>query len=87
MTLVVRNGFTNDIKFANKQRLYHCIDEGKVKIHWDTGVKEIRDQEVVLMDRNTQAETRVPNDYILALIGGDRPTRFLKSIGINVPEN
>jgi len=88
VTLVVRNGFTNDIKFANKQRLYHCIDEGKVKIHWDTGVKEIRDQEVVLMDRETQEETaRVPNDYILALIGGDRPTRFLKSIGINVPEN
>ena len=38
--------------------------------------------------RETQEETaRVPNDYILALIGGDRPTRFLKSIGINVPEN
>ncbi|MFN2500380.1 MAG: hypothetical protein ABR557_14975, partial [Pyrinomonadaceae bacterium] len=28
VTLVVRSGFTNDIKFGNKQLLYHCIDEG-----------------------------------------------------------
>jgi len=29
----------------------------------------------------------VANDYILALIGADRPTAFLKSIGITIPES
>jgi len=87
VTLVVRSGFTNDIKFANKQKLYHCIDEGKVKVYWDSGVKEVREGEVVLMDRDTKEEkATIANDYILALIGGDRPNTFLKSIGIIIPE-
>jgi thioredoxin reductase (NADPH) len=88
VTLVVRSGFTNDVKFGNKQKLYHCIDEGKVKVFWDTGVKEVRDREVVLMDPATKDEkATVANDYILALIGGDRPTKFLESIGITIPKN
>lgn len=87
VTLVVRSGFTNDIKFGNKLKLYHCIDEGKVKLYWDTAVKEIRDGEVVLMDRDTQeVKATVANDYIFALIGGDRPTKFLESIGITIPK-
>jgi thioredoxin reductase len=87
VTLVVRSGFTNDIKFGNKLKLYHCIDEGKINVYWDTSIKEIRDDEVILMDRDTQEEkATVANDYILALIGADRPTAFLKSIGITIPE-
>ena len=87
VTLVVRSGFTNDIKFGNKLKLYHCIDEGRIKVYWDTAVKEIRDGEVVLMDRDTKEETaRLANDYILAMIGGDRPNKFLESIGITIPE-
>lgn len=88
VTLVVRSGFTNDIKFGNKLKLYHCIDEGKVKVYWDTAVQEIRDGEVVLMDRDTGKETaRLANDYILALIGGDRPNKFIESIGITIPKD
>ena len=88
VTLVVRSGFTNDIKFLNKQKLYHCIDEGKIKVFWSTGVKEVRDSEVVLMDPFTKVEkANVANDYVLALIGGDRPTRFLESIGISIPKS
>jgi thioredoxin reductase len=86
VTLVVRNGVTNDIRFGNKLKLYHCIDEGKVELYWDTAVKEIRDGEVVLMDRDTQeVKATVANDYIFALIGADRPTKFLESIGISIP--
>ena len=88
VTLVVRSGFTNDIKFGNKLKLYHCIDEGKIKVFWDTSVKEIRDREVVLKDRDTdEVKATVANDYIFALIGADRPTTFLKSIGITIPES
>jgi len=88
VTLVVRSGFTNDIKFGNKLKLYHCIDEGKIKVFWDTSVKEVRDAEVVLMDRDTEdVKATVANDYVLALIGADRPTAFLKSIGITIPES
>jgi thioredoxin reductase len=88
VTLVVRSDFKNDLKFGNKQQAYHCIDEGRIKVYFGAAIKEISDGEVVLMDARTKEEkARIENDYILALIGGDRPTKFLESIGITIPRN
>jgi thioredoxin reductase (NADPH) len=76
------------LKFGNKQQVYQCIDEGKLKVYFGAAVKEISDREVVLMDSRTEEEkARIENDYILALIGGDRPTKFLESIGIKIPRD
>ena len=87
VTLLVRSDFSNDVKFVNKLLIYHCIDEGRVKAHFGAGVKEVRAGEVVLKDSRTNEVTgAIANDYVLALIGGDRPTAFLRSIGITVPE-
>jgi thioredoxin reductase len=88
VTLVVRSDFKNDLKFGNKLQVYHCIDEGKIKVYFGAAIKEISDTEVVLMDARTKEEkAKIPNDYIFALIGGDRPTKFLESIGISIPRN
>lgn len=85
VTLVIRSDMKNDLKFGNKQQVYDCIDEGKIKVFFGTSVKEIRDDEVVLMNARTQeVKTTVPNDFIFAMIGGDRPTKFLESIGIKI---
>jgi thioredoxin reductase (NADPH) len=85
VTLVIRSDMKNDLKFANKQQVYDCIDEGRIKVFFGTSVKEIRDGEVVLMDARTEeVKTTIPNDFIFAMIGGDRPTRFLESIGIKI---
>ena len=87
VTFVLRSDFTRDVKFLNKQQLYHCVDEGKVKIHFGTMIKEIRDAEVVIADTRTQQEKgEIPNDYVFALIGGAAPTAFLQSIGITIPK-
>jgi thioredoxin reductase (NADPH) len=88
VTFVLRAAFTNDVKFLNKQHLYRCIDEGKVKILFDTVVKEIREREVLLKDTWTNVDKgRIENDYVLALIGGAPPTKLLESIGIIIPKN
>jgi thioredoxin reductase len=88
VTLLLRTDFKNDVKFLNKQQIYRCIDEGKVKVYFGTVIKEIREAEVVLADARTQAEkARIENDYVLALIGGAPPTKFLQSIGINIPQS
>jgi thioredoxin reductase len=88
VALAVRSGFTNDIRFDNKLKLYQCIDEGRIKLYWDTSVKEVRPGEVVLVDRDTQqVKATVANDYVLALLGADHPRNFLKSIGITIPES
>ncbi len=85
VTLVIRSDMKNDLKFLNKLQVYRCIDEGKIKVHFGTSIKEIRESEVVLMDARTGRETvTIPNDYVFAMIGGDRPTRFLESIGIKI---
>src|SRR5436305_773302 len=88
VTLVVRSDFKNDLKFGNKLQIYQCIDDRRIKVYFGAAIKEIRDGEVVLMDARTKEEKgTIPNDYIFALIGGDRPTSFLEEIGISIPKN
>ena len=85
VTLVIRSDMKNDLKFGNKLQVYQCIDEGKIKVYFGTSVKEIRDGEVVLMNaRSSEPTATIPNDFIFAMIGGDKPTRFLESIGVTI---
>jgi thioredoxin reductase len=85
VTLVIRSDLKNDLKFGNKLQVYQCIDEGKIKVYFGTAIKEISDAEVVLMNsRTNEVKATVANDYIFAMIGGDRPTRFLEAIGIKI---
>jgi thioredoxin reductase len=85
VTLVIRSDMKNDLKFGNKLQVYQCIDEGKIKVYFGTSIKEIRDSEVVLMNaRNSEPTATIPNDYIFAMIGGDKPTKFLESIGVTI---
>ena len=85
VTLVIRSDMKNDLKFGNKLQVYQCIDEGRIKAYFGTAIKEIRDGEVVLMNARTSEEKiTIPNDFIFAMIGGDRPTKFLESIGIKI---
>ena len=85
VTLVVRSDFKGDLKLGNKMNVYDCIDAGKIKVFFRTEIKEITETEVVLMDvRSKEEKARIPNDYIFALIGGEKPTKFLEAIGIKV---
>ena len=85
VTLVIRSDMKNDLKFGNKLQVYDCIDEGRIRVFFGTSIKEIRDEEVVLMNARTEeVKATIPNDFIFAMIGGDRPTKFLESIGIKI---
>ncbi len=90
VTLVIRSDFKGDLKLGNKMLCYECMDEGKITTHFRKTIKEITPTEVALMsarerDPKTAKETdRIRNDYIFALIGGDKPTKFLESMGIQI---
>jgi len=87
VTFILRTNFTPDVKFPNKQQLFHCIDKGKVKILFNTSVKEIREHDVIVIDTSTKEEKEpIPNDYVFAMIGGVPPIPFLDSIGIKIPK-
>jgi thioredoxin reductase len=85
VTLVVRSDFKGDLALGNKMAVYDCIDAGKIKAYFGCAIKEITENEVVIMHaRSKEEKARMPNDYIFALIGGEKPTRFLESMGIKI---
>ncbi|MBO0862974.1 MAG: NAD(P)-binding domain-containing protein [Chloracidobacterium sp.] len=90
VSLVIRSNFKSDLKLGNKMMIYDCMDAGRVKSFFGQTIKEVTSNEVVLMnarerDPKTAKETaRIKNDYVFALIGGEKPTKFLESIGIKI---
>ncbi len=90
VSLVIRSNFKSDLKLGNKMMVYDCMDAGRIKAFFGQTIKEVMANEVSLMsakerDPKTARETvRIKNDYIFALIGGEKPTKFLESIGIQI---
>nr|MDQ3013141.1 hypothetical protein [Acidobacteriota bacterium] len=90
VTLIVRSSLKGDLKLGNKMLVYECIDEGKINARFSQTIKEITPGEVALMnarerDPKTAKEiARIKNDYVFALIGGEKPTKFLETIGIKI---
>jgi thioredoxin reductase (NADPH) len=85
VTLVIRSDFKGDLKLGNKMNVYDCMDAGRIRVFFRTEIKEIKENEVVLMEVRTKEEkARISNDYVFALIGGDKPTKFLEKLGIKI---
>ena len=90
VSLVIRSDFKSDLKLGNKMLVYDCIDGNKITAYLGATIREIYEQEVVLIgarerDPRTAKElARIRNDYVFALIGGEKPTRFLEGLGIKI---
>ncbi len=85
VTVLVRDYLAPTVKFGNKFQLYNCADEGLIDLRFGVGIKEMREHELVLEDVRTKQEVgTIPNDFVFALIGGERPNRFLESVGITI---
>ncbi|HEY2848166.1 MAG TPA: NAD(P)-binding domain-containing protein, partial [Pyrinomonadaceae bacterium] len=85
VTLLVRDFLAPTVKFGNKYQIYSCSEDGILDLKFGVGIKEMREHEVVIEDVKTKQEiATIPNDFIFALIGGERPNRFLESIGIEI---
>ena len=90
VSLVIRGNFKSDLKLGNKMMIHECIDKGRVKAYFGQTIKEIIPGGVELMSarerdpKTARATARIRNDYVFALIGGEKPTKFLESIGIKI---
>ena len=85
VTVLVRDYLAPTVKFGNKFQLYQCADNGIIDLRFGVGIREMREHELVLENVKTkEVVDTIPNDYVFALIGGERPNRFLESIGITI---
>lgn len=85
VTVLVRDFLAPTVKFGNKFQIYSCAENGLLDLRFGVGIKELRENELVLEDVRTKEELEtIPNDHVFALIGGERPNRFLESIGITI---
>lgn len=86
VSLVIRSDFKGDLKLGNKMMAYDCIDSGRINAYFGKTIKEIKaDQVTLCKPREPSKESdAIKCDYVFCLIGGEKPTRFLESIGIKV---
>lgn len=85
VTVLVRDYLAPTVKFGNKLQLYRCDEDGLLDLRFGVGIKEMRENELVLENVVTKEEVgTIKNDFVFALIGGERPNRFLESIGITI---
>jgi hypothetical protein len=67
---------------ANKQKLDALLASGRVKALMSTDIAEIHPSAVIIKTRDQERE--LPNDYLIACLGGESPTEFLKSVGVGI---
>lgn len=82
VTLAHRGQAFDRARPENRQRLQEQCEAGRVQIHFNTVIRQIREQEVCL---DSEGQERVlPNDYVFIFAGGELPTEFLHKLGVSI---
>jgi len=82
VTLSYRSGAFSRAKQKNREKVEAMSADGRLRVLFNSNVKEIRNDAVVL-----QVDEKVgtlKNDSVIVSAGGILPSAFLKTIGINV---
>lgn len=82
ITISYRGDAFKSIKQRNRERIQKYIQEGKIKVIFNSNVKEIKPNSVILKTLNGEIE--LPNDYVFIFIGGTLPYDLLKKIGVEI---
>ncbi|MCO4294348.1 YpdA family putative bacillithiol disulfide reductase [Solitalea sp. MAHUQ-68] len=85
VTLVVRGSELGRIKYWTKPDLENRINECSIKALFNTTVKEVRESEVVLL--TPEGESRIENDFVIAMTGYQPNFSFLKKAGITLSDD
>ena len=77
-----RNAFSR-IKPGNHERVEGALARGAIEVLWETAPLEIRPDHVRLAHESRGA-LAVPADQVFVFIGGELPTTFLRSSGVEI---
>ncbi|MDY8138831.1 YpdA family putative bacillithiol disulfide reductase [Aquimarina sp. 2201CG5-10] len=86
VTMIVRGPeIGKRVKYWVRPDIINRIEEGSIKAYYNTTVKHILPEEVILT--TPEGEVAIKNDYVLALTGYQPNFEFLKKIGIQLSDD
>ncbi len=84
VTLSYRGESFSRLKPKNLERINDYINKKRIKTIFNTNVKEILSDSVILSHNETSEEIKMKNDLTYIFAGGILPTSFLEGIGIKI---
>lgn len=86
VTMVIRNEvISNSVKYWVKPDIENRIKEGSIKAYFNSTIKEIREEEVVINTPN--GEVIIQNDFVIAATGYQPNLPFLEKLGVGLCDN
>ncbi|MBU2927363.1 YpdA family putative bacillithiol disulfide reductase [Winogradskyella psychrotolerans] len=86
VTMIVRGDAIGDrVKYWVKPDILNRIEEGSIKVYFNSEIKKITPSEVILTTPN--GEKAIDNDYVIALTGYKPNFKFLEKAGIEFSED
>ena len=84
VTISYRSETFSRLKPKNLERIKRANESKKIQILFNSNVKEILDDKVILSLKDGSTEKEIRNDLVYIFAGGELPTKFLEQIGIGI---
>ncbi|MFN4110968.1 MAG: NAD(P)-binding domain-containing protein [Ignavibacteria bacterium] len=83
VTISYRSDKFSRLKEQNFHKIHNAINSGKIKVIYNSQVKQIFDDYVEIIVNDTEL-INLKNDLVYVFIGGELPNQFLEKIGIKI---
>jgi len=84
VTISYRSDSFSRLKPKNLERINQAIESKKIRVLFNSTVKEILDDKVIIMLKAGGIGKEIKNDLVYIFAGGELPTKFLEQIGIGI---
>jgi len=72
------------LKQKNLERIQKYSGENKIRTLFNSTLKEILDDEVIVLINDGKEELRIPNSLVYIFAGGELPNQLLEKIGVKI---
>jgi thioredoxin reductase (NADPH) len=84
VTISYRSNSFSRLKPKNLEKINEAVFLGKIKVFFNSNVKEIKDKSILLAINSNEELKELENDLVYIFAGGILPTMFLEQIGIKI---
>ncbi len=84
VSLSYRQAELGKARDANKKKFKELVEQGRLTALMPSQIMEVTPEAVMLAYGPTNTVMRIPNDYVIACLGGELPTEFLKNSDISL---